>query len=250
MAGISFKNAPFRLGGRIFFATAASVEETHSYQRVEGLGYTNVGAAESSRPNGSFSADFYLRDGDANHIFQYFGSLRKVNGSLGPVSFTEGYITEFSFSIEPVSLVKASVRGVFFQKMTRGGSWASAGTLSGLPDDTFAHGAKTTVSISEAISVSYSITQSVTPHYVVGSDTIAGVKYDGGEVKVTIQGKGLQKAISECPDEAESVNINLGTLCGGGFDNVSTLGLLIISSSVSVNANEEVVGSMELMKYI
>lgn len=249
MAGISFKNAPFKLGGRTFFATTASMTENISFQRVEGLGYTNIGTAESSRPNGSFSADFYLRTGDVEAIMEYFGSLVKVGGSLGPMSFTEGYLTEFSFSIEPVSLIKASVQGVFFQKINRNGSW-SGGTFTGLPNNIFAHGAGSyATTIHESISLSYSITQSVTPHYVVGSDQISGIKYDGGEIKVSVQGKGLQDAISECGD-GKDITIRLGALCAEMTDSVTASDLFVTSSSLSVNANEEIVGAMELMKYI
>lgn len=246
---ISFRNTPFTLGGNIYFATTATLAENVGYQRIEGLGYSSVGIAQNTRPNGTFSADFYLRSTDWGNLSALKG-LVQVAGSLGGKSFSNGYMTEISLSIEPMSLVKASVRGIFFGTLSSGGG---SGTLSTsiAPDSIFAHGASSTVSsVVSPLSVTYSYTQNISPVYEIGDYDIIGYKFEGAEIKINAQGAALQTSVHDLCDGKVTFTISLGTLCGGSFSGISEAGMTVINSSVSVNAGEDLVGSMELQKFI
>lgn len=248
---ISFRNTPFKLGTHpAFFATTASMSEAVGYQRVEGLGYSDVGMARNTRKSGTFSADFYLRTGDWTFLRNLAG-LVSFSGSIGNCTFTSAYMTEISLSIEPMALVKASVRGIFFGAA----NWSSGGSTVGLvgtPDSQFAHGASADVhGISQALSVSYSLSQSITAKYILGDEDppADGYKYDGGEIKITVQGTGIQNAVSLCGNYVD-FSVGISSLCGGTVAAVSEDDLKVVNSAISVNAGEDLVGSMELQKFI
>jgi len=248
---ISFKNTPFKINGTQIYATQASLSEKVDYARVEGLGYTDVGLAQSSRPEGEFSAEFYIREGEADFFMTKTG-LVQLNGAIGGVTFETGYMEEFSLSIEPLSLIKANVKGRFFGPLTWGNPEVTPNDSEIEPDSDFAHGAKSTIANhADAISLSYSVSQSVEPSYVIGSTEIIGFKYRGGQITVGLGGTGLQTAVDyDCESGEPNVTINLNSICGGELDVISNMGFKVTNSSISVSASEDLVGNMELIKYI
>lgn len=252
--GISFKNTPFKLNGVTIYATTANLTENVGYQRIDELGYSSVGTSQNTRVDGSFSADFYLQSGTFSELLQYTG-LTRITGGIGKVEFTNGYMNELSISVEPLSLVKASIRGIFFGGLDWNEKSISDAqeNLSITPNEDFVHGSRTTIiNHSDALSASYSVSQNISPYYALGSTGLLGYKYDGGEIKVSIQGTGIQEAVDrECSENSPNITINFNPLCGSAFGSeINTSGLKVTSSSISVNADEELVGNMELQKYI
>ena len=254
MSSISFKNVPVVIGGIHLYASQASIEENLSYDKVESLGRSTVATVESSRPNGTFSADFYLHSSLVTSFLAFQG-LVPIAGSIGPLTFASGYMTEFSINIEPLSLVKASVKGVFFSKFGgRDGSWTSEGVFDKAPSTDFAHGANS-YNIDagrEDISVNFVLSQSFTPHYAVGTEAIIGVEYNGGDIKVSIKGRSLQDGVGVCAVEDSAVELQLAPYCVGNpiAGTAKIEGFKITSSSISVSAGGDLEGSMELIKYI
>jgi len=257
MSMVSFKNVPFKLGDFTLHATQASVSESAGFQRVEALGYSSVSTVASERVNGEFSAEFYLPNNVAAGLTGKMGGLNKLNGQLGSyMGFVDGYLTEFSFSIEPYSLVSASVKGVFFSAAKRAGFTPilDPGAI-GNASNIFAHGARSYITgdsnftLASPISATLSFTQSVSPSYQIGTDVLLGVRYEGGEIKASVEGRGLQEAVDLCG--TQKADLKLRPLCEStDLASFTIANMKITNSTLTVDTSNDLVGSIELTKFI
>lgn len=248
---ISFKNTPFSINGNMIYALSATLTENVEYQRVEGLGRSNIDLVQQSRPNGSFSADFYLTSGDVDFWMSKTGAVR-LTGQIGEIKFTEGYLNQFSFSIEPLSLIKGTIAGNFYQSLNWGSPYVDKVDISGLAGTGLAHGAKSIiVNHGDAFSFNYSVLQTVEPHFAIGETGILGYRYLGGEISVQIEGTGLQGAVDyNCSNNNPEIEVNLNSLCGGNLGAISQEGFKVISSEIQVSESSDIVGKIELKRYI
>lgn len=252
--GISFLNSSFVINGTKFCAYQANFTESSNFQRVDELGYSSVRTVSSSRPNGNFSVDFYLDE--KSIAFTNLTGLVPFTGGVSGIGFNTGFMSEFSISAEPLSVIKASIKGSFFERLNRDIIPFSADHDS---IDGISHGAASSVGVDigdtsiysnqNLFSINLSFTQNISPRYKAGSIDLLGYDYEGGEIKCTLNGTGLQRAVDFlCQDETNIV-LNLKNVCNTSLGDIEVKGLKVVNSSVTINEEEDVVGSLELIRY-
>jgi hypothetical protein len=243
-----FKNTTVSLNGKILPASTASLSQSTDLTKIEELGRHAVYSSNGQRPQGKFSSSYYLTKLpiDASGI----AGVIQVSGSVGPYSFTKGFLSEYSFSIEPERLIMANISVDFYSDISSGTQRAyNAADF----ENTFSHGGKSTITSSEfqssPLSVDYSLSQKIEPTFGLGGNDIINAKQTDGRISITIKGTGLQKAIYENCDNTIGISLNLSDLCSNIVGTINEVGLKVVSSSLSLNKDEDLVGSIELVKF-
>lgn len=239
---ITFKNSPVYVGTDFVFAKTATISERAEFARVDELGYSSVRTILSSRPRGDVSIDGYLTD-SALGIIELTG-ISPFQVRIGPLECT-GYLEDFSIKIAPLTLVECSMKAVFFSEMSRNASITPAATLDA---EDISHGAFSTANINNLVSINLSFSQSVTPYFAIGTNTIIGMDFNGGQIKCDIDGTGLQKVLDLDCDSSSDLVLNLKNVCNTELGDLTVEGLKVTESSLTIQA-DDVVGKMSLIRY-
>lgn len=247
----NFKNQPFVVNGVQVDAYSVTMEESISYQRIDELGYSSVGTFEDSRPNGSFSAGCYLNSRNFSLLNNYTG-LKSFTGTVGTIGFKTGYMTEYSISASPTSIIESSFNGIFFEKIDK--SLYNIITDE-VTNSRYAHGAESLVDGSalaynqSLLSLELSFSQNVTPFYKIGTNEIIGLEFNGGEIQCSIRGTGIQIAVDLNCNQENNIILNMKNLCKQNIGNIEIDGLKVTRSSIEVNKEQNLIGSVDLIRY-
>jgi hypothetical protein len=98
-------------------------------------------------------------------------------------------------------------------------------------------------------SLDISFSQSFQPYYKIGTNNILGINYNGGEIKCTINGTGIQRIIDSNCSNGTDIVLNLKNLCNSSLGDIYISGLKVISSSLTINEEDDLVGNLELIRY-
>jgi len=228
MANFSAQNTVVRVAGSQIYANSATATATKSIEAVRALGYAlSQGQATSGPVETTISLDYFIQGGTdpiksisdtiiANPIIYANGIGAIIN--IGGVSISKCYLTSYSCSAEPNSLVTASASFVAYSKTQliniglNGAASTSAANLA------FAHGAgSTTAALSNAIGFTYECSFEYEPVILLGKqgEPEAGLIYNGGTQTLNVRGIGAGDTVTYCPS-SRTVGASVGTLCGGG----------------------------------
>jgi hypothetical protein len=251
MAIINYTNVRVTVNSTPLFATSASYSFSVPIEGVRALGQKN---AINDIPNGpiegTLNIEYILTANDIGKtIFDaiianpgaYAGSTVVIGGN----SFTNAYLTSHTLTAEANSIVNGSLSFTVFGE--GGGPMTQESALT-TPNVSIGHGTATTA-ITNAISFDYNASIEWEPVYVLGSADAQGVTYRSAQQTISIRGFNIGKAVTKCPGPDNTVNINIGAVCGGGsLFTLSVVSAKVQSSESSVSAGGYVEGSYELIK--
>jgi hypothetical protein len=243
---VKFKDCPISINGVTKHATSASIAESMEMEAVRSLGVSSsAGNWPSNKPRGTFSASYLMTDSDL--AVRNLTGVVPVSGNVGGLSFVSGFLSSYSVGAEPNSLVEASVSFDFFQKIEELGAFPSP--PSGVD---YAHGSESYPSSvffnDNLFRFEYNISQSVTPYFYLGENSICAADLENGSVTVTLEGSGLGGSIEyPCPSTT-SVGLSLRDICGNSIGEIQESGLKIRDSELSVTNDDGLVGKITLEK--
>ena len=242
----TFENCVVTIDGNDIFATTASISIQNNRREIKGYGSQgSAGQVADGRLRGSLSVSYLLRGNDPIRNLTGLSSDKIVNANIGPFRCYSGVLSSYSLNIEPYSPVSCDVKIDFYNGYDEGGSTS---TMSQTGE--FLHGGATTVSTdllwsNDIIGCTYSLSQSVTPRYLLGELTPHTYKRENGTVSVALRGPGLGKVLtSPCEGYTEGT-LNLTGLCSPINDEIPFSGF-VINPSVNISPNQEIVGSLEV----
>lgn len=249
MSDITFQNAPIWINGVTKLASQASISEKTTFERREELGLQSVKTVPTSRPLGSFSATYYLSDDDSD--IRGLTGINFISGAVGGYGFYSGLMTTYSINVEPNAVIQASLAIDFYSKINR--EMATGASPTGGLD--IAHGG---ASIPSGLSFntgmhsfSYEISQAFTPFFQIGSVTgLISAERTDGSITCSLNGSGLADALdSNFCGSGSGVNLSLRTVCGDEIGTISETGMQIADCRLSLSAENEAVGTINLIKY-
>lgn len=251
MAVINYTNIAVNVGGSGVFANSASYSFSVPIEGVRALGQKNAIADIPNGPiEGNLNIDYIITSADPGHaiftsIVNNPGAYNGTSVSIGGQTFPNAYLTSHSLTAEANSIVNGSLSFTVYG--TGGGPMVSstAGTTTDAP---IGHGTAS-AAITNATSFEYNASVEFEPVYVLGSAVNSGVTFRSAQQTLDIQGFNLGKAITQCPENAGTVNVSIGAVCGGGnLVNISIVSGKIGSSESSVSAGGFVEGSYQIVK--
>lgn len=247
---ISYKNSPVVINSRVMYANQLTLTETSEFQRVDELSYPAPTLFSNVRPQTEFSLDGYLTSGMLRNI-----DLTGLTGfavKCGTFSLTSGFMNEFSVNAQAVSPITCSLKGIAFESPNRNATPA----VVSFEQERGAHGAMSYVQTGEAVmyntdllGFTISFTQGIAPFYQIGTRNLLGIDYNGGEIRCTLNGTGIQRAVDFGCGNATDVVLNLKNLCNTSLGDITISGFKVNNSSLTVNENDDVVGNLELIRY-
>lgn len=256
MAVINYTNIAVSVGGSPVFANSASYSFSVPTEGVRALGQKNAIADIPNGPiEGTLNIDYIITATDpGNTIFQSItnnpGAYAGTSVSIGGQTFTNAYLTSHSLTAEANSIVNGSLS---FTVYGPGGGEMTSSTAGSTTNSLIGHGTASTA-VTNAISFEYNASVEYEPAYVLSSTENVGVTFISAQQTLDIRGFNLGKAITQCPTDAGTVNVNVGAVCGGSssftspLTSVSIPGGKIVSSESSVSAGGFVEGSFQIVR--
>jgi hypothetical protein len=252
MAVINYTNIDVNVGGSPVFANSASYSFSVPIEGVRALGQKNAIANIPNGPvEGTLNIDYIITTTDpGNTIFQSIvnnpGTYAGTSVSIGGQTFTNAYLTSHSLTAEANSIVNGSLSFTVYEE---GGGTMSSSAAGVVIDSPIGHGTASSVAIANATSFEYNASVEFEPAYVLDSTENIGVTFRSAQQTLDIRGFNLGKAITQCPEDAGTVNVSIGAVCGGGnLVDISIAGGKIATSESSVSAGGFVEGSYQIIK--
>jgi hypothetical protein len=251
MSAINYQNVSVSVAGTTLYATSASFSFESPEEALRSLGQRNAIANIISGPTrGNLNIDYIVTSSSnpGKSIFDNIvqGNYTPVTVIIGSRSFPNSYLTSHSLSAESNSVVNASLSFDVFYDINFGGMVSSTPGTATI--STVGHGSNSSVvGLAGAISFDYTANIEWEPVYVLQADTPVAVLFRGADERLNIRGPNLGSIVSRCLGE-NSVNVNIGALCGNSLFNIQMTNALIINSESSVEAGGFVEGSYELIK--
>ena len=257
-----FKNTPVWLNGATIHADTASISESVGFEPIPTLGSQNKKLWASTKPEGEMSFTFLVTNAD-DGIRSLTGCV-PVSGSVGGYGFVSGFLTSYSINGEADSLLRGSASFSFFQAIEE---------ISGqndLTEEEYAHGLNTlistnhvrTVELTEEFSYTvetmffndnfysfdYSISQSITPYFLLGESEISSATLTDGSVSISLEGSGLGGAISYPCSDYSTVSIGLKDVCENKLGAIVESGMQVEDSSLALSSDKGLEGSISLRR--
>lgn len=244
---MKFENTTVYLNTTCLPAITATLNESIGITRIDDLGRHSVGCWSNSRPEGSFSASLVLHEGIISFINDCTG-IKLISGCIGTNSFSKGFLNEFKISIDPDSNVESDISIDFYSKIGQTTALPFTGNAFELPHGGASY-AETGLFTPKLSSLEYSITQKVAPSWGFGGYDLLTAKRTDGQIKISLNGTGLQHVVHENCDDLINFSLNLNSLCNIDIGTINVSGMKVESSNLTLNLNDDLVGSIELIKY-
>lgn len=250
MAIINYTNVGVSVDGTALYATNASYSFSVPIEGVRSLGQKNaINEIPNGPIEGTLNIEYILTSADIGKslfdtIVNNPGSYAGTSVTIGGTSFSQAYLTSHNLTAEANSIVNGSLSFSVFKEGGGPMGQGSAGAENEIP---IGHGTATTA-ITNAISFDYNASIEWEPVYILGNADAQGVTFRSAQQVISIRGFNAGRAITKCP-QSESVNVDIGAICGGGsLFSLSIENAKIQSSESSVSAGGFVEGSYELIK--
>lgn len=247
---MNFKNIPVIIDGHTIYATSASIQESYPVTSAKSLGTQGggfTGFFASDRKRGSVSLSYYLQESDQD--IRDLTGIHLINGSVGPIAFDSGVLTNYSLQAQPFQLIEVNADFEFFNGISEGNF---AGTYSA--DDFSLMNGKMTSGVdgvgfnNKLLSYNLSISQSIEPTYVAGNQFPSGYSRTDGKISVQISSTGIANDFSwPCQDNIDT-SISLGSTCGDSFV-ISFSGMAAESVSYNTQVGDNMISNVSLVKF-
>lgn len=243
---MKFKDTVIFINGVAKFASEATISEAMQVTRIPELFLKKVNTAPSSRIGGSFSATYYLNDNDTD-----VRSLTGINlcyGGLGEIGFENGLLKSYSINVGPYDVLQATVSFDFFSPIKRDFIAISA-PETGIA---FAHGSRSSVSTivfnNNPFEFNYSLEQSIDAVYPLGNSGAIQYNFQEGQESCSLRGRSINDAIEFCGDDVNIV-LTLKDTCNISLGTIGVSGLKITDGEMSLNNDENLTSSVNLIRY-
>lgn len=241
-------------------ANSASISFSVPIEPVRALGQKNaISEIASGPPEGSIQIDYIVagnsdigRDIFTSYITANSPSDIRTSITIGGRTFPSGYLTSYSISAEPNSIINASLNFNVYGELTFDSLASSPNTPVSNPS--IAHGSKTSISqggalITDAIGFDYSASIDWEPIFVLNNANAILVNYVGAQETLSVRGNNLAKAVTACPGSINTVDVNIRSICdGNSLETITMSNAKVQDSELSVQAGGFVEGSYTLLK--
>jgi|688.fasta_scaffold04618_3 hypothetical protein len=248
---INYQNIAVSVGGTPLFANSASFSFDAPIEAIRSLGQQNAIADIINGPiEGTLNIDYIITNGShpGKTISESIiaGTYAPVSVEIGGRTFSSSYLSSYSLSAEPNSIINASLSFNIYGPLNFVGMISSAAGTS--TSNTIAHGANSNVAtITNAINFEYSFGVEWEPIYVLSSGTPTAVVFRSAEETLNINGPNLGSTVVQCQTSA-TATVNIGALCGSNLFSITMSNAKIQNSESSVDAGGFVQGSYTLIK--
>jgi hypothetical protein len=248
---INYQNIAVSVAGSALFANSASFSFDAPIEAVRSLGQLNAIADIVNGPiEGNLNIDYIISSsshpGKTISEAIIAGTYSPISVSIGGRTFPSGFLSSYTLSAEPNSIINASLSFNVYGPLTFAGMQSSsAGTST---TNTIAHGANSNVAtVANAISFEYSFGVEWEPIYVLNSSLPTAVVFRSAEETLNISGPNIGSTVVQCPTPT-TATANIGALCGSNLFSITMSDAKIQSSESSVDAGGFVEGNFVLVK--
>ena len=222
---------------------------------VRALGQKNAIAEITNGPaEGTINIDYIIVNSDpGRNIFTtYINSLNPngagvTNITIGGRNFPSGYLTSYSLSAEPNSIINASLSFNIYGPLNYDSLTSSQNTALVSPN--IAHGSQSSITnVEDAIGFDYNATIDWEPIFILNRADALLVNYVGAQETLGLRGNNLAKAVTPCPG-TQDATVNIRAICNGtSITTIAMTNAKIQDSELSVQAGGFVEGSYTLVK--
>jgi hypothetical protein len=241
-------------------ANNASISFSVPIEPVRALGQKNsIAEIPSGPPEGSIQIDYIVIGSDPGRsIFESYVNLAntpsniRTSITIGGRTFPSGYLTSYSISAEPNSIINASLSFNVYGEFNFNELVSSQNPA--IPSPSIAHGSKTSITegstvLTDAIGFDYSASIDWTPIFVLNNPNAILVNYGGAQETLAVRGNNIAKAVTACPGSADTVNVNIRSICAGAsIATITMTNAKVQDSELTVQAGGFVEGTYTLLK--
>jgi hypothetical protein len=252
---ITFANSPVRIeapsGTFNLLASTASISISNPRRETQKFGTAGFHSQVFDGPMvGQLSVAYYMTDSDTGvrTLFEGDQGIQLFDANVGAYRLYSGVATSMSMSIEPYSIVSCTLDISFYNGYDQGG----ATSILTSPEDLI-HGGASDASgnllwTNDIISANYSLNQDISPVYPFGELMPSGYTRGGGTVEVDLEGTGFGSILdfSGICDGYTTGYINLTGVCASTTGGQIPFSGYITDPSLSLGANQEIVGSLSV----
>jgi hypothetical protein len=266
---VNFENCPVVITSdgtsQGIFANSLSISQNLATDNISSFGiYGTNGSYPTEPPNGNINADFYI---SGAQDLSYFLNFKKsgyadtlnnfIDVDAGPFRAEKAVLTEYSLSVAPNDVITASISLDYYGAFYSGAADAQQLITGRLGHGGFSTGHFASLGFNDKpFAYSYTLSQSFQPIRSLGEPFPKAAIWTDGTESLSIDGYDLPSSLTGTYSptntqwmfpQSGGVALDIRNICEQSYTTLGVTGLFA-SRNVSINADNVINGSIEIVK--